>query len=307
MLKPIPVWLVATSLLLCSSVEVRAGYVTSTLGAAGPGSFGVLSLSTTSQVGLNAAATSVGNVGISSPGVVQLTGASSNQTVIQGNVYLGNKTALKYYGAQISGSVFPNQSTYLAKAEADAINASKTFAALAPTQTVAKGQITRSQTLTGAVGINVLNVSNITLGSGQVLTFGGPAGSQWVINDSGALGLSGAKIMVTGGVTASDVVFNFTYPSTTILTGGWFNNSVLNGILLAPKSPVWLYGSTINGELIGGGSALQLNSGAAVNGIPPSPSLPVTPAPSSLVLMSLGAVALAGLVIRSRRQQLLSA
>ncbi len=302
MLKPIPVWLVAFALSTSVVTEARAGYIVNTLADAGPNSFGILSLTTTAAVQMNNAGTTVGNVGVSS-GVFQLnSGCNKSPLAVQGNVYLGNNTRLDQDGGKISGSVFTNQNAMLGLADSDALSAAKTFSALKATQTVPGGKITGSTTLTGVAGINVLDVSGIGLGHGQTLTLAGPAGAQWVINDSGGLLVCSGAIVESGGLTSSDVVFNLTGHS--ILSGsfGLADSSIINGIILAPHAMIGLNGSVVNGEVISGGFAIQLNAGALVNAADPPSSTPVTPAPSSLVLMSLAAVGLAGMWIRMARR-----
>jgi choice-of-anchor A domain-containing protein len=295
MLRPNLAWLAALSLAFGFVTEARAGYVTNTLATAGPDSFGLLALYHKSTVQLNGPGTVVvGDVGIPhAPSILQL---NSPPIAVQGNVYIGNGASIQN-GSQVSGTIFTKQNDKLSQAQTDAFNASNTFAALAATQSVPGGQIANSMTLTGVAGINVLDVSNILLSSGQTLTLGGPAGAQWVINDAGGLLLSAASIVETGGVTTYDVVFNIT-GSSPVTTLGVLNNTVLNGVVLAPQSAVQLNGGSINGELIAGGSSIQLNAGASVHE-GQDPSTPVTPAPSALVLMSLGAGGFVGLVIRS--------
>jgi choice-of-anchor A domain-containing protein len=295
MLRPKPVWLLAFVLLACSAVQVRAGYVTNTLASAGPSSFGILSIANNTLVQLNGV-TTAGNVGISGAGDLQLNTGST----VNGNVYLGNAAVIQH-PSQVLGTIFVNQFSKLSKADADAVNASNAFAALSPTLTVPGGQITGSMTLTGTAGVNVLNLTNISLGAGNTLTLDGPAGAQWVINDSGGLTLTQAGIVETGGSTASDVVFNIRSTVTVSEAGLTNSQSVINGVVLAPNSNVQLSSGVINGELISGGTSVQISAGASVNEA--APATPVTPTPSSLVLMSLGGIAFIGLMIRVGRQQ----
>jgi choice-of-anchor A domain-containing protein len=294
MFRPTLAWLAALPLALGFATPTHAGYVTNTLATAGPNSFGVLSLATTSNVVVNESSVT-GAVGVSGTGFLQL---ANPPTAVQGNVYLGNGASIQN-ASQVSGSIFTNQNTKLSKAGTDALNASKTFAALAPTLSVPGGVIFGSTTLTGVAGINVLNVSNIFLWSGQTLTLAGPAGAQWVINDSGGLLLlGGGKIVEAGGSSPYDVALNITGGDLTFTLSLLNNDTVINGLILAPKSSVFFNGGVVNGELIAGGSGTLLNDGASVNEAQ-DPSTPVTPAPSALVLMSLGAVGFLGLMVRS--------
>jgi len=57
-------------------------------------------------------------------------------------------------------------------------------------------------------------------GNGGTLTLNGAAGSAFVLNISGAFNLGGqAKILLTGGLTVSDVLFNVTGSNSTFTIG----------------------------------------------------------------------------------------
>jgi hypothetical protein len=57
-------------------------------------------------------------------------------------------------------------------------------------------------------------------GNGGTLTLNGAAGSAFVLNISGAFSLGGkAKILLTGGLTVSDVLFNVTGGNSTFSIG----------------------------------------------------------------------------------------
>jgi hypothetical protein len=228
--------LLAALLLLGAAGQVRAGFVSTTLGSAGPGNYAILNIGTgNADVALNGPGTTTGNVGVLS-GTLSL--ASSTPPAVAGNVLLGNGASPNFSAAkQVSGSVLANQNPVLNQARTDAINASSTFAALAPTQSVPGGAIKGSATVSGTAGVNVLDVSGISLGNGQTLTLNGPAGSQFVINDSGGLTLNSGRINLAGGLTPSDVVLNFTGTNPALKTSGGLNHeSVVNGILLAPAA-----------------------------------------------------------------------
>jgi len=96
-------------------------------------------------------------------------------------------------------------------------------------------------------GKYVMNLSSFVMGGGSnnanggTLTLNGAAGSAFVLNISGAFSLGGnAKILLTGGLTVSDALFNGTllaYNSsgaqrTLTITG---HNTQINGELLAYK------------------------------------------------------------------------
>ena len=104
-------------------------------------------------------------------------------------------------------------------------------------------------------------------GSGGTLTLNGAAGSAFVLNISGAFNLGGnAKILLTGGLTVSDVLFNITGSNSTFSIGG---EALFNGTLLAYNSSgtqrtlqITGHNTQINGELLA--YKISLQSGAHV-------------------------------------------
>jgi hypothetical protein len=285
-------------LLLGLAEQTRAGFVTDTLGSAGPGNFAILTLNGAKDIALNGPGTTNGNVGVSDGGVLALNSSNGNpSTAVNGNVFLGN-TATINNPKQVTGTVFTNQTPLLNQANTDARNASATFAALAPNLSVPGNAINGTTTINGTAPVNVLNISSLHLGNGQSLTLNGPPGSQFVINNSGNFTLNSGHINLTGGLTPSDVVINQTAPSGDLSTSGGLNNeSVVNAILLAPNQGIAFAPGLVNGEVISGGSTVHFVSGASVN-------MPPVPAPPSMVLMCIGGTAVLGLAARSRRQRI---
>ncbi len=249
-------------LVLALARPVSADYISDTLRSAGPSNYAILNIGTgNAHVALNGPGTTVENVGVLSR-VLSL--ASSTPPAVQGNVYLGNSAILNFWAAnQVSGTVFTNQNAVLGQARTDALNASNAFAALAPTQTVPGGdQRQHDQQRYHPMGTpNVVNISGINLGGGKTLTLNGPPGTQFVSNNSG---VTSGKLLLTGGVTASDVI-NFTGTSPKISASG-------------------------------GGNHAHFVSGAEVH----SPGSAVPP-PPSVILLGLGGVAFVVLAARSRR------
>jgi hypothetical protein len=290
---------IASLFLLATTAAGRADFVTDTLGSAGPGNYALLSLTGATDIALNGPGTTTGNVGISSPGRLALDSSNGNPPVaIKGDVYLGNTASITHPN-QVQGTVFTNQDPRLNQANVDARNAANTFAALAPTLSVPGNAINGTTTINGTAGVNVLDINSLHLGNGQALTLNGPAGAQFVVNDSGNFTLNSGRINLAGGLTPSDVVFNVTGRGPDVQTSGGLNNeSVINGVLLATGRNIGLSPGLINGELIAGGQSIHLVSGASVNGS----GAPMVPAPPSVVLMGLGGVAFVALVTRSRRR-----
>jgi hypothetical protein len=294
------VFLVATALCASGAGVAQAGFVEDTLGAAGPADFALLALQTSPSVQIAGANNQpplpgggvIGNVGIASTATLGVSSPAS----ITGNVLLapGASTNFSNPGV-VGGSVLTNQN--LSPANTAALNAANTFASLAPTQPL--GAVNGTTTLNAANpgGVNVVNTSGINLGGGQVLTLSGPAGTQFVINDSGGITLNSGRILLSGGLTPDDVVFNLTNGNTVSTSGGLNNESVINGIVLDATGKFQLTPGLVNGEIIGGGQ-IALASGATIDG--------VTPLPWSLPLFLSGLAGL-GLLLRHGKRDNLSA
>jgi hypothetical protein len=285
--------------------SASADYISATLGSAGSSNYSVLALSGATDIALNGPGTTVGNVGISSGGNLQLNSSNGNPPVaIQGNVYLGNTATMSHPG-QVTGTVFTNQDVRLGQANTDARNASTAFAKLAPTMAISGGAINANTIIYGVPGVNVINVSGINLGNGQKLTLHGPVGTQFIINDSGGFTLNSGRILLTGGLTPNDVVLNITGTGTLQTSGGLNNASLINGILLAPNASIAFAPGLVNGELIAGGQSIHLVSGASVNWCPSTDTtataatVDTAPEPSSLVLALLGTLGV--MVLRKRK------
>ena len=116
-------------------------------------------------------------------------------------------------------------------------------------------------------GKYVMNLSNFVLGGGSTLTLNGAAGSAFVLNITGKFDIGGgSKVLLTGGLTVSDVLFNVRGNNSTFSIGG---DSVFNGTLLAYNSSgaqrtlqISGHNTQINGELLA--NKISLQSGAHV-------------------------------------------
>jgi hypothetical protein len=272
------------AVLMVIATPAQAGFVTDTLGTAGPSNYAILALNGAQDITLSGAGQTTGNVAVSS-GTLSLNGSAGPE--VKGNVLLAGGANISIGNPpQITGSVLTNQN--LSPANTDAVNAASTFAALAPTQSL--GAITGTTSINGAPGVNIIDITNLSLGNGQSLTLTGPAGAQFVINDSGGLTLTSGQINVSGGTTPTDVVLNIEGSGSNLLMPGTSNiEPVINAILLNPHGNITLSPALINGELIAGGPTIHLVSGASVT----HPMTPTTvPEPSSLLLAATAGVLL---------------
>jgi hypothetical protein len=287
--------------------SASAEVILSTLGPAGPDHWAILSLggnvAVQDTVTLNGPGTTVGNVGATSTTDLALN--SSSPPAILGNVYMGNTSNfngsasnLNGPGGQIQGTIFTNQDALLNPAAAAAFSARTTFDNMANTFSVAGGSITGSMTLTANLnGPNVTDLSNITLGNNEILTLDGAglADAQFVINFNGVISLngstSGGKILLTGGLTTHDVVFNYTGSASGDVvkssggSSGSTPNAVFNGVFLVTNADVNLSPGVVYGEIIGAssGNKITLVSGSEVIN-PPSVPVPAS-LPAGAILM----------------------
>jgi choice-of-anchor A domain-containing protein len=265
-----------------------ANIVYSDLGAAGPGNWAILIGPNTTDFALNGPGTTIGNVGYDGAfnSTLQLN-ASGGYQAIDGNLYLAPGDTVNN-AAQVTGSVLSNISSLDADWAA-AVAASAGFSALAPTQSVVGSQINGTMTINATTTTNVIGITSLNLGNGQTLTLNGSASDEFIINVSGSFVLNSGKILLTGGLTADNVVFNVTASGNAVQTSGGLNNeSVVDGILLAPNSGIAFAPGLVNGELIAGGSTVHLVSGGSADGFTAS-----VPEPSTYFLMAGGLLALA--------------
>ena len=123
--------------------------------------------------------------------------------------------------------------------------------------------INTSMTLYGT-GVYYLN--SLSLGSGAVLTLSGNATDQFVFNISSTFMLNGGKILLTGGLTAANVLFNFTGTNDVSISSASGASSELHGIILALNARIQV-SSLVIGEIIGG-KDISILAGADVAELP---------------------------------------
>jgi hypothetical protein len=300
---------VAAAGTLLAGPTARADFINATLGSAGPSSWAILSTGnpSTTDFALNGPGTTLGNVGVGATGKLSLDSSNGHPaTAITGNVFLATGSSITH-PQQVHGSVVTGADAVLAQAAVDAQAAAGTFAGLSATNgTTSIGNATG--TITGTTGVNVLNVTGLSLNH-AALTLSAPKGGQFVINDSGAFTLNSGVIQLAGGLAPSDVVFNLTGTGPDVHSSGGGNSSVLNGILLAEDRNIAFSPGLVNGEVISGGASIHFVSGAEVNQAGPPPPAPApppvvdtAPEPASAVLLVLGLPALAAYAYRARRR-----
>ncbi len=235
----------------------------------GAENFALFNLPTSPNPHMNSG-TTTGNLGIA--GSTQL--SFDNPAILKGNVYLGDTAKLQNTGT-INGSIFNNQDTegiMLNQLVTNATNASSYFGGLTGTSI---SSITTSQTLNATSAENVFNVGSINLNN-QTLTLNGTANQQFIFDITGNMNVqSGASIVLKGGLTPNDVLFNL---SGNLSTSGPL--VTINGVVLDVSGNVNMSEGLINGELIAGGKTTQVVSGSYIT----ETDVPV-PEPSTYILL----------------------
>jgi choice-of-anchor A domain-containing protein len=138
------------------------------------------------------------------------------------------------------------------------------------------------------VGNYVFSLQGINFSGDKTLTLSAPAGSNFVLNISSQFVLTGGSVLVAGGLTANDVLLNYTGTSDLRFSGGG-NSSQVYGTILAPNAAVHLDPGLVVGSVIS--ASITMSSGAQI--MSPVPEV----APGSVVFGFLGLV----IAVASRR------
>ena len=195
-----------------------------------------------------------GDVGVAGDGNISLSGSAT----IHGDLYWRTPGTLKLSGnAQITGMRHNNGASDLildnGVSEANLASAHAASFTLSSTAYASLTNITSSMTLTAQHdrpgNSTVLNLNSIVLGNQSTLTLSGTATDVFILNVSNQFSLtSQSKIVLTGGLSWDDVLFNIKGNGSDITLDG---QSTLNGILMANKRTVSLTGgSLVAGEVI---------------------------------------------------------
>lgn len=192
----------------------------------------------------------------------------SGSSLINGTLSLNTAGRLNKSGTSTVVGIQQNSATdgVLDQAVADALTASQSAAALPPTITsitkVTISNPSQNITITGGIGINVLNITNLNISNGT-LTLNAPHGGSFIMNVSGSFALSGAsRIVLAGGITPSDVLYNFVGSGGGVAMSG---GASVVGILLAPQRGISVSSSTVTGQIISGGSGIAFSGTTQVN------------------------------------------
>jgi hypothetical protein len=194
-----------------------------------------------------------GDVGVAGSGNITMSGNAT----IHGDLYYRHNGTLKMSGmAKITGARFHNSDSIL---DNDVTNANNTDTHVngrvdshnytvngSPTTLT---NVSGNQNITlaaNAPGTDVvLKLSNFIRGGGT-FTLQGTASNNFIINVSNQFSLAGgAKIVLSGGVTWDNVLFNVHGPGSDVTLGG---QSSMAGILMATKRTVIISGHSSVGQ-----------------------------------------------------------
>ena len=245
-----------------------------------------------------------GNVGIAGTGQLGLSGGSV--VLIDGNVdFAGAVTPSSYSGGSsyvngtISGghAIVQNAMNYLSALSATLGAESGTPITLIPGTTInaAAGNPVN--------GDSVFTVTSMNFPNGT-LTINGDGIHNVVINISGAVAANfhAEHVVLTGGLTSDQVLFNFFGGDSTTLSGGPTMNivsgggspsnpdNILYGTFLDPYGTISISDTILYGRAFGGDSHNeQIVSGAYINAPPPAVPEPTTFIAGALLLLPFGA------------------
>jgi hypothetical protein len=146
--------------------------------------------------------------------------------------------------------------------------------------------------------VTVVNIGTVSFtGSSQILTLSGGSNAYFVVNVANQIKLTQGVVAIalSGGLTASHVLFNLTANNSGLNALDISGNATVNGTFVAPNANINLHAGTVNGAVLTGVD-LTLVSGSVING-----QTFVIPEPSSLALVAIGC--LFGLGAWSRRRR----
>jgi uncharacterized repeat protein (TIGR01451 family) len=213
----------------------------------------------------------IGDVAVGGGG---LTGVNDTSTILQkttvnGKVFIDTSATpdiRSFFTA--TGGIFSGQN--LSQDKAYVLNLSAQIAGLQCTQSF--GDITNTTTITGAPGqsvANVICVNSINLTKKNLTLVGNNTGTDvFLINVTSPTALfvlNNAKVLLSGGLTANRVVFNFPGGGGSLQVYKASTAPVMNGTLLAPQRTIVIDNPPVLGSVIG--SSVYVHSAGSVIGI----------------------------------------
>lgn len=236
---------------------------------------------------INSANTIIGNVGYSA----NVT-SNTNQKVdiFTGTAQVHSSSTFTYTPATYnpSGGIFIGTvDSKLEQANDDALSYSSSFSSLTPTHKLGALGDGDSRTIVSVSNQNVISMDSLNFKEDKLTLVGG-VNDKFIFNVTGDFNFAGSEIVLQGGVSAANVVFNFPTLND-VMIDLYKANSVFYGTVLAPLGIVDYHNpATFNGRIIA--SDITLHSDFNVTGIPPIP----LPGALPLLLSALAALGFVG-------------
>jgi choice-of-anchor A domain-containing protein len=173
----------------------------------------------------------------------------------------------------------------------------------APNANVVSTTVTGGQTFKGNGGVNVFDLNaGINMTNGTAITVSGTINDIFIFNvTTQFVSNNGGSVTLTGGVTASDIIWNYVGTGDVAFTGGSIANNDWEGTILAPVANIDLHDRRFDGAFISGGN-IAITSNPAIYYTPftpPPPPTPSVPEPSTYI-SGVAGLAVIGFLARKR-------
>jgi len=267
--------------------------------------FAVLSQFANNQLNFNNGTIS-GDIGLGSPrqftasngsvnGNIRFSGAAS-VSGLSGGAIPGPGPYTVSGGGTVSGGVFANDPLVTSALNHVNIDLSQTLGGHAGTDLT----LTSSQTILASNGIldadgnRVFDTTSVNLNNASILTISGSASDYVVINVTDNNPAFNGKIVLTGGITSDQVLFNMFGGNYATHTGGptltiSANGQTTTGIFLDPNGGMQINHTVLDGRFFGGDVVnQQIVSGASIYA-PVAVPEPTTIIAGALLLLPFGA------------------
>jgi hypothetical protein len=247
----------------------------------------------------------VGNIGVGNVLGGSLAALQFNSpATINGNINFAGTNTSKF---QNSGGIYTGSLNFgVAQVNTDLTylnNLSATLGAETGTTISINGTTNINATsghLVNGDDVFTINNGGLSLGNGQTLTINGTASQSVVLNfDYGNNNIAfGGNILLTGGITANQVLFNIIGGNGATLSGGGQYGTAADyelqyGTFLDPDGKIVINAVNLYGHVYGGDSQdMQITSGADIIAVP-------EPAPVALMAVSLCLLSILRLRARS--------